>query len=251
MDPRPAVIDRRLEGVRRIVAVTGGKGGIGKSSVASVLALALARRGLRAGLLDLDLTAPSDHVILGAAGAVPREDRGIEPPLWHGVRFLSVTCFLGAQPAPLRGTDLTNALLEMLAITRWGELDVLVVDMPPGLGDAALDVVRLVRRAEYLVVAGRSRVVLETVRKTLQLLAELRVPVLGVVENMARGGSDAVRALAGGHGVPFLGDIPFDDLLEDAGGNAKALALTRFAEAVDRIGRELFPEGSARPQSSR
>lgn len=245
MDPRPAVIDRRLDGVRRIVAVTGGKGGIGKSSIASVLALVLARRGLRTGLLDLDLTAPSDHVILGALGAVPREDRGIEPPLWHGVRFLSVTCFLGAQPAPLRGTDLTNALVEMLAITRWGELDVLVIDMPPGLGDAALDVVRLMRRAEYLVVAGRSRVVLETVRKTLQLLAELRAPVLGVLENMARGEGAAVRSFAESCGARFLGDVPFDELLEDASGNANALAHTRFAEAVDRIGRELFPPGVA------
>lgn len=245
MDPRPAVIDKRLAAARRIVAVTGGKGGIGKSSIASVLALVLARRGLRTGLLDLDLTAPSDHVILGASAVVPHEERGIEPPLYHGVRFMSVTCFLGAQVTPLRGVDLTNALLEILAITRWGELDVLVIDMPPGLGDAALDVARLMRRAEYLVVAGRSRVVLETVGKTLRLLEELRVPVLGVLENMRHGGDDVVRSVAERHGVRFLGAVPFDESLENAGGDVDALARTAFAAAVDRIGWDLFAAARA------
>jgi ATP-binding protein involved in chromosome partitioning len=188
VDPRLAVVERRLEGVERIVAVTGGKGGIGKTLVASTVALALARSGRRAGLLDLDLTGPSDHVVLGVEPGFPREEFGVEPPEVHGVRFMSITCFAGDTPAPLRGADVTDALLELLAITRWGELDTLVVDMPPGLGDTLLDAVRLVGRAEHLLVATASRVVLETVRKNLQLLLRMGASVAGVVETMSRDG---------------------------------------------------------------
>lgn len=232
MDPRYAAVDKRLEGVRRIVAVTGGKGGIGKSLIASTLALALARSGHRTGLLDLDLTGPCDHIVLGLDDRFPTEEFGIEPPVLHDIAFMSVAYFAGDHPAPLRGEDITNALLEILAITRWGDLDVLVVDMPPGLGDATLDAIRLMRRVEYLVVATDSRVVLETVRRSLRLLTELRTPILGVLENMRRRDSDRVRGLAGEFGVPFLGSVPFDDAVEEATGDVTRLSNTRIAGAL-------------------
>ncbi|MBI4881168.1 MAG: P-loop NTPase [Planctomycetes bacterium] len=240
MDPRLSVVGARLAGAARIIGVTGGKGGIGKSCVASALALALARGGRKAGLLDLDLTGPTDHVILGAAAGFPQEVHGVEPPLCSGVRFMSVTCFSGERPVPLRGADVTNALLEILAITRWGELDALIIDMPPGLGDAAMDCVRLIPRAEYLVVANASRVVQETVRRNLRLLTELKVPVRGVVENMGRGGSDEVRRLAAEHGAPFLGSLPFDETLEETIGSAERLARTPFFAAVRALGDALL-----------
>ncbi|UCE84772.1 MAG: P-loop NTPase [Deltaproteobacteria bacterium] len=239
MDPRGSVVDRRLEGVRRIIAVGGGKGGIGKSLLASTLALTLAEEGRRAGLLDLDLTGPSDHVVLGIDACPPREDFGVEPRLVHGIRFMSIVAFVGSRPTPLRGVDVSNALLELLAITRWGTLDVLVVDMPPGLGDAMLDAVRRIPRAEHLVVATGSRVVLETVRKHLQLLRRIEAPVVGLVENMSRGGSAAVRALADELEVPLLGVLPFDAELEEATGDVARLSRTSVVGAVRDLARGL------------
>ncbi len=234
-DPRLAQIDVCLRDVRRVVAVTGGKGGIGKTLVASILALDLARAGRRVGLLDLDLTGPCDHLVLGVEGVFPREEAGIVPPLTHGIHFMSITHFSGAEPAPLRGADVSNALIELLAITRWGVLDVLVIDMPPGLGDAALDTVRLLGRAEFLVVATAARVVRETVKRTLRLLDQVGVGVLGVVENMARDGGDGVEELAAEFGVPLLGVLPFDGEVEEAMGDAERLASTSFARALARV----------------
>jgi ATP-binding protein involved in chromosome partitioning len=232
MDPRASVVDKRLADVQRIVAVTGGKGGTGKSMVASTLALVFAEQGKRTGLLDLDLTGPSDHVILGARAGFPTEEFGIEPPSVHGIRFMSLTHFAGSDPVPLRGADNAAVLLELLAITRWGELDCLVIDMPPGLSDATLDAVRLLPRAEYLAVATSSRVVLETARKMLRLHAELRTDVSGLVENMRRHESPAVRDLATEFGLPLLGALPYDESLEETIGEPARLSETAFAAAL-------------------
>lgn len=234
-DPRLVVIPRRLAPVGRVVAVTGGKGGIGKSVVASLTALALARAGKRVGLLDLDLTSPTDHVVLGARRLFPTEEFGLEPPMVAGVRFMSVQFFTGGRAAPMRGREITDALVEILAVTSWGELDVLVVDMPPGLGDAMLDAIRLLPSARYLVVANRSAVVLETVRRTLRLLTELAVPIEGVVENMARDEGEVVARMSRSFSVPWLGAIPFDAALEDALGDPGRLAATAAARAVASV----------------
>jgi len=240
LDPRYVAVDRRLAEARRVLAVTGGKGGIGKSMVASTLALLLARRGLRAGLLDLDLTAPTDHVILGLGDRYLTEEFGVEPPVVEGVHLMSVSFLVGDRPAPLRGEDITNAMLEILAITHWQDVDALVIDMPPGLGDATLEVIRLIRKAEYLMVANGSRVVLETVRRMARFLGELEVPVVGMIENMARGDSGAVRAMADEFDLPLLGSLPWDEAVEDAVGDPAALAETRFAAALGRVADGLF-----------
>lgn len=238
LDPRIAAIDARLESVRRVVAVTGGKGGIGKSFVSSALALASARAGHPTGILDLDFTSPSDHVILGFPTGFPTEEFGIDPVDHHGIRCMSIAHFSGDTPAPMRGGDVTNALLELLAITRWKELDLLVIDMPPGLGDAALDAMRLLKRAEYVVVAGASRVVLESVRRTVRLMQDVGVPILGVVENMRRKDSDAVKRLAEERELPVIGHLPYDEDLEDALGEPDRLATT---SAVRALGETLLP----------
>ena len=232
MDPRLAVVDERLAGIDRILAVTGGKGGTGKSVVASTLALVLAAKGQRTGLLDLDFTGASDHLILGAESGFPTEEFGIDPPAVHGVGFMSMTLFAGGTPAPLRGVDVTNALLELLAITRWGELDYLVIDMPPGLGDMTLDIIRFLPRAEYLAVATDSRVVLGMVRKTLRLHGALHTNVCGIVENMKRRDTRTVLEFARELELPYLGALPFDESLEDAIGDPPKLAQTSFAAGV-------------------
>jgi len=239
MDPRLAVIEERLERVGRIVAVTGGKGGIGKSVISSTLALTLGESA-RVGLLDLDLTSPCDHLILGVDGQFPEEKAGIVPPVIHGVHFMSVSYFSGSHPAPLRGQDFSNALIELLAITQWGELDVLVVDMPPGIADAALDAVRLLRRAEHLVVATGSRIVVETVQRTLVLLKQIDAPVIGLVENMQRSEGALVRALAQDNGVPYLGAVPFDPAVEEATGDPDRLTATEVARALRGLSQRLL-----------
>jgi ATP-binding protein involved in chromosome partitioning len=229
------VVAQRLQGVARIFPVTGGKGGIGKSMTASLLALLLADRGRRVGLFDLDFTGPCDHLVLGIDESFPKEEFGVEPPERYGLRFMSVSIFSGSTAAPFRGVDLTNALLELLAITRWGELDALVLDMPPGLGDIALDAVRLIDRAEYLVVANASRLVIENVRRNLDLLRELKLDVAGVVENMRHVESESVRALADSYEHRYLGAVPFDPSLEQAIGDVDRLKRTVAAVAVGGI----------------
>lgn len=238
IDPRVLAIDARLADVRRIVAVTGGKGGIGKSVTACLCALALADRGERVGLFDLDLTSPTDHLVLGAETGFPDEPFGIEPPLCAGVRLMSLALFAGDTPAPLRGEALTGAILELCAITRWGELDTLVLDMPPGLSDTALDAMRFLPRCHYLVVTAPSVVVRETVRRTLRLLTERGAPVLGLLENMQRAAPTDVdlaapaQQLARDAGVAWLGGVPFDPDLEAALGDADRLRRTAAFAAL-------------------
>ncbi len=232
IDLREVVIGDRLAGVSRIVGVTGSKGGIGKSVVASTLALKLADRGVGVGLFDLDFTSPSDHVVLGVDRSFPDEEFGIDPHRVHGIDMMSVAFFAGDAPVPMRGDAATSALLELLAITRWGSLDVLVLDMPPGLGDTNLDVIRLLPRLEFLLVGNGSRVVIESVRRALRLFTELHVPMVGVLENMRRGSGDAVAGLASEFSVPFLGSISYDDSLEEALGDVDQLRSTEIYRSL-------------------
>jgi len=240
VDPRPAVVARRLARVGRIVAVTGGKGGIGKSSIAVGLALGLARDGARVGLLDLDLWGPSDHVILGVRRPGLREDGGLVPDLVAGVVFMSIVSIVGERAALLRGDDITNAILELLAVTIWGELDVLVVDMPPGFGDTLLDAVRYLPRAEYVVVATPSELTLETTRRTLELLARLQVPIVGLVENLRRDRDASVAGrLSAAGAVRALGTIHYDDDYEPSLGDPVRLAGTRFMAEAGAVARRV------------
>ncbi len=144
LDPRISIINERLAKTKRIIAISSGKGGVGKSMVAATLALSLAGDGYKVGLFDLDFTGPSTHIILGVSKSVqPKEEKGLVPPVVNGLAFMSLVYFVGDNPAPLRGADVSNALIELLAVTQWGALDYLIIDMPPGIGDAVLDLVRL------------------------------------------------------------------------------------------------------------
>lgn len=232
MDPRVAIISERLKPIKKIIAVAAGKGGVGKSTVATGLTLVLAEMGYRVGLLDLDFYGPSTHVILGLSeGIQPREERGIVPPNVHGIEFMSIVYYTGKNPAPLRGSDLTNALIELLAITRWGELDFLIVDMPPGLGDTTLDAIRLLKNPSFLVVTTPSRIAYETVSKLIALLSELNIPILGVIENMRRP-SDRARSA---FDMRLGGELPFDEGLEDALGDPERFLQTGFARRLREI----------------
>jgi len=208
VDPRASIVNERLKGVRRIIAVSGGKGGVGKSLFATTFALILARKGFKVGLFDLDFTSPSTHAVLGVQDLRPMEDKGIVPPRVCGLEYMSIVYFSGSLATPLRGVDVSNALLELLSVVVWGELDYLVLDVPPGIGDATLDLVRLIGRVEFLIVTTPSRLAFETVRRLVGLLQELRVRVIGVVENMELVRSDVVeREADAGFGV--LGEDSF------------------------------------------
>ena len=235
MDPRTTVIGERLRRISRIIAVSSGKGGVGKSLVATTLALSLSRRGCKVGLFDLDFTSPSTHLILGAKNVQPKEEKGLIPPKVNGLTYMSLVYFSRDQAAPLRGADVSNALIELLAVTQWGELDFLVIDMPPGIGDVVLDLVRLVKRIEFLIVTTSSLLAFETVKKQVRLLLDLKVPIIGTVENMKRGKADDIERETEKLGVKFLAEVPFDPELEDAIGDVAKLLGTVFAQTIREL----------------
>jgi ATP-binding protein involved in chromosome partitioning len=211
IDPRPAVIRRRLAPVGRILAFSSAKGGVGKSVCSVLSALALRRAGRRVGLLDLDFQGASVHLLLGAELRFPEEAGGIRPlRARDSLDFMSFAAFSRERAVPLRGGEVSDALLELLAVTVWNPLDYLIIDMPPGIGDELLDVLRLLPGAEYVVVATPSALALRVVERLLGLLGELRLPVRGMIENMAAGDSGkAVAAVAARHSLDLLGSIPY------------------------------------------
>ncbi|WP_297062765.1 Mrp/NBP35 family ATP-binding protein [Thermococcus sp.] len=240
IDPREIAINARLEKVRRIIPVVSGKGGVGKSLISTTLALALAEKGYKVGLLDLDFHGASDHVILGfEPKEFPEEDKGVVPHTVHGIKFMTIAYYTEDKPTPLRGKEISDALIELLTITRWDELDYLVIDMPPGLGDQLLDVLRFLKRGEFLVVATPSKLALNVVRKLVQLLLEEKHKVLGIVENMKLNDEKDVEALAKEFGIPYLGGIPFYPDLDAKIGNVEGLMKTEFAGKVREIAGKL------------
>lgn len=234
-DPRINVIDKRFRNVDRVLAIAAGKGGVGKSSVSSMLALELSRRGHRVGLMDLDIHGPSDHVVLGVDGARPTEKKGILPPEVNGIKFMSMTFYSGDRPSPIRGRGISNSIIELLAITRWGDLDFLILDLPPGFGEATLDVIRLIKKSEFIIVYTPSVLVTETVEKLVRMLRERDTPITGVIENMKTGYSGVEKEMISMSGVPFLGSIRFDRRFEKFLGHPEKLLETGFAEDLSGI----------------
>jgi ATP-binding protein involved in chromosome partitioning len=238
-DPRLAIIPSRFNKVKRIIAVSSGKGGVGKSMVAVALALSLRDHGHNVGLLDLDFTSPSTHVILGVEGLYPEEEKGITPPVAQGLSYMSIVHYSTDEPVPLRGVDASNAIIELLAITRWEELDYLIIDMPPGIGDATLDMLRLIPRIEFLVVTTPSQLAYESVRKLLVLLKDQKIPTIGVVENMVVKQTDYIKNEIHKIGTRYLGAIHHDAMVEAAIGHPEKLETTRFYRQVEKIGESI------------
>jgi ATP-binding protein involved in chromosome partitioning len=235
IDPRLHIIGRRLEKINKIIAVSGGKGGIGKSTVASILALSMAKNNYKVGLLDLDLSGPSTHVILGIEDVYPEEDRGLIPPEIQGIKYMSIIYFSGNNPSPLRGNDISNIIIELLTITIWGQLDVLILDMPPGISDSILDVIRLIKKMEFLIVTIPSKVAIEVMKKELMILMELNIPVMGILENMRRNESPLFSDMIRDLNIPMLGSISLDQTIEDATGDMNKLIETSFFMQLNKI----------------
>ena len=233
MDPRINVVEKRLEKIGKIIAVAGGKGGIGKSTIASLLALVLADSNKKVGLLDLDFTGASTHTILGIDDFhFPDEDEGIIPPKYHGISYITIANFTQDHAAPMRGLDITNAILEILAITKWDELDYLIIDMPPGINDTTLDIIRLIKNIEFCIVTTPSKITTNVVKKSLELLEELNIQILGVIENMTFPAMPFAKEV---FEKCYLGTIPFDETYEHAIGDIDKLLETVIAKTLHNL----------------
>jgi ATP-binding protein involved in chromosome partitioning len=214
-----------LKSIRNVVAVASGKGGVGKSTVAANLALAWYVQGARVGILDADIYGPSQPRMMGLTGQRPvtRDGRILEPLRAHGLEVMSIGFLIDEeQPMVWRGPMVTQALTQLLGDTHWGELDYLVVDMPPGTGDIQLTLCQRVPVSGAVIVTTPQDIALLDARKGLKMFEKVSVPVLGVVENMSThicpkcGYEEHVFGAGGGarmareHQVELLGELPLD-----------------------------------------
>ena len=242
-----------LANVRNIIAVGSGKGGVGKSTTAVNLALALAAEGLDVGVLDADVYGPSVPTMLGLSGRPDSPDgKSITPMRAHGIEAMSIG-LLVAEDTPMiwRGPMATQALTQLLGDTRWGELDVLVVDLPPGTGDIQLTLAQKIPVAGALVVTTPQDVATLDARKALKMFEKVNIPVLGLVENMAVHvcskcghaehvfGQGGAQAMSQQYGVPVLGALPLEAGIREDGDGGTPIVVARPDSAAGRAFRDL------------
>ncbi|MGE5246707.1 MAG: iron-sulfur cluster carrier protein ApbC [Verrucomicrobiota bacterium] len=247
---------RPVEGVRNVVAVASGKGGVGKSTVSANLAVALAQSGARVGLLDADIYGPSVPTLFGLKGQKLSGDNGrIVPAQAHGLKIVSIGFLLDEDsPVIWRGPMLMKGLGQFLHGTTWGELDYLLIDLPPGTGDVQISLAQMTPVAGAVVVTTPQDLALIDVRKAVRMFEEVGVPVLGVVENMSYFlcphcserseifGHGGARAACEEMGLRFLGEIPLQPELREASDAGEPLVAsspeTPAARAIAQAARE-------------
>jgi ATP-binding protein involved in chromosome partitioning len=251
-----------IPGVRNIIAVGSGKGGVGKSTVAVNLALALAGEGARVGLLDADVYGPNVPLMMGSTGG-PRQgvDNKIVPVESYGIKLISMGFFIDADsPVIWRGPMLTKLLTQFMYDVSWGELDYLVMDMPPGTGDVQLTTAQSVPLTGAVMVSTPQDVALLDVGKALMMFKKLNVPVLGIVENMSTFvcphcsqptdlfGHGGAQAAAARYGVPFLGEIPLHLRIREGGDSGRPVVIdapdSPEAQAFLQVARNLAAQVS-------
>lgn len=259
--PDPQKAPTKPAGVDRILAVASGKGGVGKSTVSSNLAVALARAGRKVGLLDADIYGPSQPRMMGInKRPLSPDGKTIIPLEAHGVTLMSIGFMLEDDKAVVwRGPMLMGALQQMLGQVRWGDLDVLIVDLPPGTGDVQLTLCTQTAMTGALVVSTPQDVALLDARKALDMFATLKTPVLGLIENMSTYvcpecgheahifGHGGVAAEAEKLGVPLLGSLPIDLETRLAGDSGTPIAAGDgpMAAAFAAIAQHLIEGGLA------
>ncbi len=209
IDPRLDFIEKKLNRIDRIWAVSSGKGGVGKSTISSILSLLLKEKGFRVGLLDLDIFGPSTHLILGVKNFSLIEDKGVLPIDVNGVKYMSILSFTENKPLTMRGDELTQTFLEIFTITNWGDLDFLIIDMPPGLGDITLDLIRFIKKSEYLLITNSSKVSMETVIKLIKILNHYNLKILGIIENMKFTSDEYISKKCEELNINYLGSLNF------------------------------------------
>jgi ATP-binding protein involved in chromosome partitioning len=230
---------QQVPGIRNIVAVGAGKGGVGKSTTSVNLAVALAGKGARVGLLDGDVYGPNVPQMLGVTVTPDlSEDKRIVPPQAFGIKVISMGMLVPKdQPIIWRGPMLHGAVQQFMRDVEWGELDYLVVDLPPGTGDVALSMAQSVPMAGAVVVTTPQEVSLSDVRKAVGMFRQLNIPVLGVIENMSHFvcghcherteifGSGGGRRMAEEMQIPFLGEVPIDTRVRAGGDEGQPIVV--------------------------
>ena len=250
-----------LANVKNIVAVASGKGGVGKSTTAANLALAWAAQGARVGLLDADIYGPSQPLMMGLTGQQPESTDGkhITPLRAHGVEVMSIGFMVDAeQPMVWRGPMVTQALTQMLGDTLWGELDYLVVDMPPGTGDIQLTLAQRVPVSGAIIVTTPQDIALLDARRGLKMFEKVEVRVLGVVENMSVHvcsncghlehifGSGGGARMAQQYGVQLLGELPLDIRIREEADGGSPTVVAEPASARARAYFQMARRAAAR-----
>jgi ATP-binding protein involved in chromosome partitioning len=228
--------DTRLEnilppGIKNLIAVAAGKGGVGKSTVASNLAVSLALDGAKVGLMDADIYGPNQPQMMGVSGYQPGagEDNKIEPAIGHGVKVMSMGFLMDPdKPVIWRGPMLHGAITQFLKDVKWGDLDYLILDLPPGTGDVQLTLCQTVPLAGSVIVTTPQSIALSDVRKAVAMFKKLNVPILGAIENMSGFvcphcskeskifSEGSIKTLEKSFGIPTLGSIPLDPKVCDA-----------------------------------
>ncbi len=240
-------------GVRAIVAVASGKGGVGKSTVAANLALALKANGLSVGVLDADIYGPSMPRMLGISGRPKTADGKILQPMeGYGIKCMSIGFLVPEDTAMIwRGPMVMGALQQMLRDVAWGELDIMIVDMPPGTGDAQLTMAQQVSLAGAVIVSTPQDIALIDARRGLSMFNKVNVPVLGIVENMSYFlcphcgersdifGHGGARREAARLGVEFLGEVPLDLAIRETSDEGRPIAATQPASPYARTFRDI------------
>ncbi len=254
--PKPQADNQRIPGVDRVLAIGSGKGGVGKSTVSSNLAVALARQGRRVGLLDADIHGPSQPRMMGVSKRPASPDgKTILPLHAHGVTMMSLGLMLKEDEAVIwRGPMLMGALQQMLTQVEWGELDVLIIDLPPGTGDVQLTLAQKTEVTGAIIVSTPQDVALLDARKALDMFAKTNVRVVGMIENMSTYicpecgheahifGHGGAEAEAKKLGLPFLGAIPLELDIRIAGDSGTPIAATdnKVADAYAQIAKGLI-----------
>lgn len=236
--PREISRDDLAPGVRNIIAVASGKGGVGKSTVSVGLAIALAQTGARVGLLDADMYGPNIPLMMGISGPPRVADNKIQPLENYGVKIISIG-FLVEPGAPViwRGPMLNSALRQFFSDVEWGELDYLIVDLPPGTGDVQISLVQLVPVTGAVLVTTPQEVSLQDARRGAAMFQQTKTPLLGVIENMAYFRCDACnkehfifgegggKRVADEFNVPLLGRIPIGQNVREGGDNGRPILI--------------------------
>ncbi|MFC4428171.1 P-loop NTPase [Citricoccus alkalitolerans] len=250
----------------RVYAVASGKGGVGKSTVTANLATALADRGLSVGLVDADIHGFSIPGLLGTTAKPTRVDEMILPPVAQGVKVISIGMFLDAdRPVAWRGPMLHRALEQFVTDVYWGDLDVLLVDLPPGTGDIAISAAQLLPTSELLIVTTPQQAAAQVAARAGELAEQTGQQVAGVIENMAAmtlpdgtvldlfgsgGGQTVAQRLTGslGHAVPLLGSVPLDPLLREDGDGGTPVVLEHPESAAGTELRRIAGSLAVRPR---
>ncbi len=252
---------------RHVIAIASGKGGVGKSTVAVNVAVALAQKGARVGLMDADIYGPNVPTMMGVKHLPPAKNNRIQPAEAYGVKMISIGFLVKPGQALIwRGPMLHSAIRQFVGDVDWGELDYMIVDLPPGTGDAPLSLAQTLPLSGGVIVTLPQQVSLDDASRGLQMFQQLQVPVLGVVENMSylelpdgnrievfgRGGG---QQLAEAAGVPLLATLPMDPAVREGGDSGAPIVASKpdspvaqaFVKLADAIVAQLPEDDSAAP----